>query len=764
VLFKGSEFVVKDELFSDPLPRLVQRLHDFLPSQLREFTFLGHQGKFIQEPEYPEFAWQEAIVNALVHRSYSLRNSPVLIEMYDDRLEVTSPGNYPACVHPREFIHYPRNPHLMDSMRYLKFVRMLNEGSLRMRDEMERANLPIPEFSRPGNPYVRLILRNDVERRVKERTGEGEQVSEFANLFRITLDTTDSKKPVSEHDSPPDFSEIRQAVSDALRAQGYAIDSFTNDVAVDFRNEYIVPELAQSRLASIYPGFRFRIHRLQDGFYLTLDHTIQVRNRATLERILSINPAMKSRSYRKGFVRKGGKWYPCFIRSIENGHVSLQVLSKENKTEVVATGNVMPLLPTTWIAELLQKTSVRLDLFREVKKLALSSSKNAARERSARTINIAKRLSEKVFPLQVRGYRLFLTPSPRRLKGPGVLLKSDLVDVQPVFSKETQARASTVINGLTTYGSYDKPEHEIPLVLLCTSDMLEPMRALVKLLRQGSAKFRGVEKTFAISFSDPIEAVVNTPTEYLAKCRQICATVPQEAFFLVYCPESGYSRSDYHAPYYEVKHFLLEAGFPSQMVDEETVRNPSWKDYNLALDIFAKAGYVPWVLSKGLPDADLFLGLSYSSIQKSGDVRRLIGYVNVFDHYGKWLYYKGNTKPIKFGERNKVFGQLLREVAEEYQLKAKLQRLHVHHGFKLSREARQEVAAGVKDIAPEAEVSFVYVNKHSAMRLYDDMAEGDGTLRRGAYVVVAPNKFIISTTGQSELGQRPMGTPRSLSE
>ena len=57
--------------------------------------------------------------------------------------------------------------------------------------------------------------------------------------------------------------------------------------------------------------------------------------------------------------------------------------------------------------------------------------------------------------------------------------------------------------------------------------------------------------------------------------------------FLVYCPERGYSRADYNAPYYQVKHFLLEAGFPSQMVDEETIANPSWKDYNLALDIFA---------------------------------------------------------------------------------------------------------------------------------------------------------------------------------
>jgi hypothetical protein len=98
-------------------------------------------------------------------------------------------------------------------------------------------------------------------------------------------------------------------------------------------------------------------------------------------------------------------------------------------------------------------------------------------------------------------------------------------------------------------------------------------------------------------------------------------------------PEAGYSRTDYRAPHYQVKHFLLEAGFASQMVDEDTLRSPAWKDFNLALDIFAKAGHVPWVLSEGLPNADLFLGLSYSSINHAGQRTRMIGYMNVFDRY-----------------------------------------------------------------------------------------------------------------------------------
>ena len=134
-----------------------------------------------------------------------------------------------------------------------------------------------------------------------------------------------------------------------------------------------------------------------------------------------------------------------------------------------------------------------------------------------------------------------------------------------------------------------------------------------------------MEKTFCFSFGKEIPLEAKTPEEYLAKCRQSCATVPQDSVFFVYCPERGYSRADYDAPYYQVKHFLLEAGFPSQMVDEDTLSNPAHKDYNLALDIFAKAGHVPWVLAEGLPDADLFLGLSYSSIRSFWPKRKADG-------------------------------------------------------------------------------------------------------------------------------------------
>lgn len=46
----------------------------------------------VDKPDYSERAVTEALVNALIHRDYLVMGSEVHIDMYDDRLEIYSPG------------------------------------------------------------------------------------------------------------------------------------------------------------------------------------------------------------------------------------------------------------------------------------------------------------------------------------------------------------------------------------------------------------------------------------------------------------------------------------------------------------------------------------------------------------------------------------------------------------------------------------------------------------------------------------------------
>jgi ATP-dependent DNA helicase RecG len=166
----GERFnAVKDILIEGPVPQLIVEAERTIEAQIRDFSRLGPDGKFYTAPEYPKPAWYEAVVNACVHRSYSLRNMNVFVKMFDDRLVIESPGGFPPLVTPENIynVHHPRNPYLMDAMLYLDFVKAANEGTRRMRDTMSAMNLPLPEFAEKDQGYavVKVTLRNNTKQR-----------------------------------------------------------------------------------------------------------------------------------------------------------------------------------------------------------------------------------------------------------------------------------------------------------------------------------------------------------------------------------------------------------------------------------------------------------------------------------------------------------------------------------------------------------------------------------------------------------------------
>ena len=65
--------ITKERTFCGPLPKVIEGAYALISSMLREFQFLGPDGKFQTVPEYPEFAWFEGLVNAVTHRDYAFR-------------------------------------------------------------------------------------------------------------------------------------------------------------------------------------------------------------------------------------------------------------------------------------------------------------------------------------------------------------------------------------------------------------------------------------------------------------------------------------------------------------------------------------------------------------------------------------------------------------------------------------------------------------------------------------------------------------------
>lgn len=81
--------------------------------------------------EIPEIIFQEALANAIVHRNYFIQ-SPIMIDLFSDRLEITSPGKLPNTLTEESIrlgIHIERNPILLTFMQKMKNFKYTGRGS-----------------------------------------------------------------------------------------------------------------------------------------------------------------------------------------------------------------------------------------------------------------------------------------------------------------------------------------------------------------------------------------------------------------------------------------------------------------------------------------------------------------------------------------------------------------------------------------------------------------------------------------------------------
>jgi ATP-dependent DNA helicase RecG len=156
--------IIRDQSIELPILKIIQAAKTFIGGQLREFTALDTiTGKFQIVPEYPEFAWLEGIVNAVTHREYAMSGRYILVNMYDDRLEIESPGKLPSVVTVDNIkeTRYSRNPRIARLLTDFGWVRELNEGVKRIYSDMEKFFLDDPIYSEPEQS-VRLVLKNNI--------------------------------------------------------------------------------------------------------------------------------------------------------------------------------------------------------------------------------------------------------------------------------------------------------------------------------------------------------------------------------------------------------------------------------------------------------------------------------------------------------------------------------------------------------------------------------------------------------------------------
>jgi ATP-dependent DNA helicase RecG len=163
----GSDDAVDDKEFESDLISQLQKSHDFVKmnSKVRWKKMSDHR---INKPDYADRAVFEALANALMHRDYDVVGSEVHVDMFDDRLEVYSPGGMAdgTLIQEREIDNVPstrRNPVIAEIFHRLDYVERRGSGLKKIRNETENlygySEEYAPEFCSTPTAF-HVILKN----------------------------------------------------------------------------------------------------------------------------------------------------------------------------------------------------------------------------------------------------------------------------------------------------------------------------------------------------------------------------------------------------------------------------------------------------------------------------------------------------------------------------------------------------------------------------------------------------------------------------
>ena len=774
-----------DRKFEGSITQQIRKIRSFLRESgfFKIYQKRNPDGGFIDEPEFPRIAVDESIVNAVAHRDYGMQ-LPIECIHYKNAFAVRNSGRVLQRDQdlPNEFSlddttlnSMPRNSKLIEWLKMIrdedgaKFVKAISEGTTQMRDQMLDADLQAPSY-KIGDSHTTVTLFNNATKReaLLRAASIAQNSTEFTNLFPLHFET---RKGIP---ADPDILRHRRKdfmtfLKDALQAKGWYVDRLRFGTLTVHRREsgLALPQKVKE-LIGFYPAYKLQLRNYWGRFYLCVDYTLEVKNILKNNKLLRKMPSFDLEGKRA--VAKLNDWYPAKIMKADTELTRVYFFDLDRE-ESISSGKVIPDLFPDQIKKILRDSQIRFDLSKEIKRHSLALDPSSARMRVEKTTQMVQDIEKSVFPLIMGNLKASLDTIPEPLgheNKPGVLQVQTLREPSVEFRE--RRKLSDIREGITKFGTYEDPQKAIELVPICTDPLRNQMKQLIERLKTGKYKYRGSERTFSTRFQYNHVVPVPESEKILGECHRLLDEHPDwigserlNRLFLVHTPEQGYARDDQNAPYYRIKRFLLENGIPCQMVDTPTLFNPDWKDLNLGLNIIAKCGVTPWVLPNSIPDADFFIGLSYTK-SRAKEAHRLVGYATVFNEFGRWEFYLGNTGTFSYEERTQYFADLTKQTLKKLTQLGKLSEspsIYFHYSARFSRDDRQAMLDAARSIYPNGIYSFVSVNLHHNIRLYDDRAETDGSLSRGSYVVTAPHQILISTTGYNAF-QKSLGTPKPL--
>jgi ATP-dependent DNA helicase RecG len=195
------DLVENEEYGFRSIIKSTDQLIDKLEVENKTFVKITGAAERIEKKMINKIALREALINAIVHNDYT-NEVPPLIEIYSDRLSITSYGGLVQGLNKEEFFSgrsMPRNRELMRVFKDLKFVEQLGSGIHRILEAYDNSIFNISEnFLEICFPFEKDYMKS-LEKNKKEKLADGlsENQKEIVKLILINPEIT--KKEMAQN-------------------------------------------------------------------------------------------------------------------------------------------------------------------------------------------------------------------------------------------------------------------------------------------------------------------------------------------------------------------------------------------------------------------------------------------------------------------------------------------------------------------------------------------------------------------------------------
>jgi len=163
--FKNDADIEKQDIIERNLLRQVNDCLDILTTKYlnRNIKYSADKVERIDELEYPIEALRESVLNAIVHRDYTI-SSDILIRVYSEKIVIMNPGLLPSelTIESLKSTHVskPRNPYIADVFQKAGYIESWGRGTNKILQACRDAGLPEPEFKNENGVFIVTLFKD----------------------------------------------------------------------------------------------------------------------------------------------------------------------------------------------------------------------------------------------------------------------------------------------------------------------------------------------------------------------------------------------------------------------------------------------------------------------------------------------------------------------------------------------------------------------------------------------------------------------------